>query len=391
MIYKCDTEQHLKKCSKVLQDFFVAHQPFRSVGCNIVESVPSDDIIVPAEDPAENIDDITQKLLLGKSKLIEMIKSRVPNFHVPDESVSFTDTLQTLSTTQSEEEEPSASELKKHDLQNAYLLDLLKANNLQPTPDNPRLYAELGCGKAGLSHWLIESLPEHDSESPSSVFLLVDYEARRHKKENIKQIFDKVPQSSIVRLRLNLADVDLGEFLQHRTMTVEPQIANPGKPGSVEYRIHELVEKVHGIQARPDWPLKTTIGTAKHLCGAATDFGIRALARVGNRSNVSLVFATCCHHRCDWNQLVGQTFLRDAGVCSSASEFRFLTGHAGWATTAGLPEEKRVLGRLIKSVIDLSRIAWISERFHNIQYIEYRKYINESVTPENFAILVRSD
>jgi hypothetical protein len=269
----------------------------------------------------------------------------------------------------------------------------MKTKGLEPKHGFPRLYAELGCGKAGLSHWLMDSLPDlpaTPSRSDSSVFLLLDYEARRHKKENIKDIFDKVPQSSIVRLRLNLADVHLREFVEQKPSVSVEENFNTAKPGSVEYRIAELQHKVRAIQARPDWPLTSTVGTAKHLCGAATDFGIRCLSRIADRSKISLVFATCCHHRCDWHQLVGREFLKDTGICSSPAEFKTLTSLAGWATTAGLTKEKRLIGRLIKSCIDLSRIAWIICNFPSIQTVEYVKYIDESVTPENFAIVVRS-
>jgi hypothetical protein len=63
---------------------------------------------------------------------------------------------------------------------------------------------------------------------------------------------------------------------------------------------------------------------------------------------------------------------------------------AGWATTAGLPEEKRTIGRLVKSVIDLSRVLWMLQTFPNISRVSYDKYIDDGITPENFCIVMQT-
>ena len=198
---------------------------------------------------------------------------------------------------------------------------------------------------------------------------------------------EKVSPSSVVRLRLNLADIDLSEFLKSRPDSVPSPPTTP-KPGSVEERIYLLKTKIHDIQSRPDWPLNTVVGTAKHLCGAATDLGIRCLHSVHDRCRVSMVFATCCHHRCSWAQLAGKSYLADLGVTESI--FRELIAFAGWATTTSLPQWKRDAGRQVKRTIDLCRILWIVDNFSTVDSVEYRPYIPTSVTPENFVIVVRS-
>jgi hypothetical protein len=63
---------------------------------------------------------------------------------------------------------------------------------------------------------------------------------------------------------------------------------------------------------------------------------------------------------------------------------------AGWATTAGIAEERRKVGRLVKGVIDLCRVHWIVTHFGNIATLEYRKYIQDGITPENFCIVVKA-
>jgi hypothetical protein len=162
-----------------------------------------------------------------------------------------------------------------------------------------------------------------------------------------------------------------------------------GKLGSPEFRLSELNAKVTSIQARETWPYTEVVGTAKHLCGAATDLGLRALHRIRDRQ-ISLVFATCCHHRCDWHQLVSNELLSEVQACSSESEFKRMISMAGWATTEGIAESKRLVGRLVKSVIDLSRVLWLAKEFPNANLVEYKKYIEDGITPESFCIVMRS-
>ena len=384
MIYKRDTEKHVKKCSKMVQVYFEENQPLRRVGCNLV-STPAGTLsgeVAPAiSDPRVN--ELTEILQPVEEDLLRRIRAHIPEF-----SPSTTPDGDDL-TLKDNSQEASVDDLTKHELQNAALLKILQETNLAPRTDFARLYAELGCGKAGLTRWLIDSLPERGS--PESVFLLVDCEARRHKKENRKDLMEKVSPSSVVRLRLNLADIDLSDFLEPPQPTVDPLSSpalSPPKKGSVEERILLLREKMYAIQSRPDWPLPTVVGTAKHLCGAATDLGIRCLHNIHDQSRVSMVFATCCHHRCAFSQLAGQSYLTELGITDSL--FRELVSFAGWATTTSLPQWKRDAGRLVKRTIDLARILWILDNFPSVDSVQYKPYIPSSVTPENFVIVVRS-
>jgi hypothetical protein len=184
--------------------------------------------------------------------------------------------------------------------------------------------------------------------------------------------------------------VDLTQFLLKKTVTDIPSVA--GKAGSFECRLTELKAKVSSIQARDHWPLEEVVGVAKHLCGSATDYGIRCLHRVADSSSVSLVLATCCHHRCEWKQLAGYQYLQQLSICSSPMEFNRMISMAGWATTraASISVAKKEVGRLVKQVIDLARICWIAHHFSKVESIQYERYIEDSVTPENFAIIVKS-
>ena len=392
MIFKKDVERHIPKCSKALEDIFTARQPFTNRGCNLAPSCG--EAAVPIDDTYVDETEMTfwrEKLAGAKPKLADLIRARMPSFTLSDEAVSFQQrwsaSVEECVTEMTDGTWDTRMEIDKHNLQNACLLEVLKTHQLAPSPEKPRLYVELGCGKAGLTRWLIYSMEGGISEpTESPVFLLLDYEARRYKQENKKDLLSKISASSVVRLRSNILDVDLSQFLAKKSVDEIPAVV--GKVGSSAYRLSELEAKVASIQARPTWPLPEVVGIAKHLCGAATDFGLRCLHRV-REHKVALSFATCCHHRCDWDQLVGKDALAALGVCQSATEFRRMISMAGWATTIGIAEKKRTLGRLVKAVIDLSRVHWIVNNFDNIKTVEYSKYIEDGITPENFCIVFR--
>ena len=394
MIFKKDTEKHVLKCSRVVDNLFSSQQPFTNKGCNVnllSETESSTDAEIPAFSELELVN-LRSTLFDAREELAKLIQSRSLCVEIPSESTVFSegwsDVVESCVSSMLGSGWSSREEIDKHNLQNASLLEVLRENDITPSLDSEKVYVELGCGKAGLSKWLmysIDSVPETPTETP--VFLLLDYEARRHKQENKREIQDKVSPQSVIRLRSDIRDVDLLEFLTPKSVQEIPDLQ--GKVGSPERRLSELNRKVTTIQSRPNWPYKEVIGFAKHLCGAATDFGLRCLERVKNRK-VSIVFATCCHHRCDWTQLVGREVLVSLNVCSTASQFKRIISLAGWATTEGIAEEKRVIGRLVKSVIDLTRVLWLVNTFGGIEKIEYRKYIQDGITPENFCIVLKA-
>jgi tRNA:m4X modification enzyme len=390
MIFKKDVEKHLPKCTKVLEDLYSSRQPCTSKGCNLVGSVTDETFLEDTSAiSSDEMEVWRERLSAAREQIIQHIKNKIPSFVVPDETVKFEkrwcDEVEECVSEMVDGSWETRTDIDKHNLQNACLLEVLQFNGLIPSATRSRVFVELGCGKAGLTRWLISSMG--DDCADNSIFLLLDYEARRNKQEKRKDIKSKISQSSIVRLRSNITDFDLSLLLQRKNNQDIPPIT--GKPGSIEYRLSELEAKVASIQARPDWPFDEVVGIAKHLCGAATDFGLRCLNRVKDR-RVSLSFATCCHHRCSWEQLVGNSVLVECGVCGDSQEFKRMISMAGWATTAGMPESKRLVGRLVKSTIDLCRILWIVNNFRNIESIEYRKYIEDGITPENFCIIFRS-
>jgi tRNA:m4X modification enzyme len=394
-VLKRDLEKHIPKCNKALEDQFSSRQPFTLNGCNCAQGDESAAHLTDlAPITAEEMSLWREKLVRAREVLITRINSTGKGSIDTEESTMvssrWSESVNDCARHLTDKEWESRNEIDKHNLQNACILQVLERNGLLPGRSQQAVFVELGCGKAGLTRWLIHALPDNASDSSAAtqpVFMLLEYEARRNKNENKKEIKSKIPHENILRLRSNIKDVDLSQFL---CKAINPAPEPRGKPGSAEERLFELEAKVHNIQSRDSWPYTRVIGTAKHLCGAATDFGLRCLSRISDR-NISLVFATCCHHRCDWNQLVNKQVLEELGVCSTPTEFKRLISMAGWATTAGVGEEKRFIGRLVKSVIDLSRILWIIHTFPRVEVVEYHKYIEDGITPENFCIVMRSN
>lgn len=85
------------------------------------------------------------------------------------------------------------------------------------------------------------------------------------------------------------------------------------------------------------------VGCGKHLCGAATDYAIRACvtklkeeresasglgeAMDGQAGLQGLAIATCCHHRCTWESFVGKDFFKKQSF--SSCEFELVSWMTG--------------------------------------------------------------
>ncbi|XP_043202914.1 tRNA:m(4)X modification enzyme TRM13 homolog isoform X2 [Amphibalanus amphitrite] len=225
----------------------------------------------------------------------------------------------------------------KHLRQNSSLLAVLRDAGLLQRQD--ATFVDLGSGKAQLSFWLARAV------SSRSQIVLVDFASHRHKAENKLKDVPDAPE--VQRLKLDIRHLSLA-----------------------------------GCEACRGRPV-VTIG--KHLCGAATDLGIRAATvtpsdvlrrtpaglgqdgaaapggtqtgpaadqtgpQTGDQSGApaadrtdesgeptsadvrGIMIAVCCHHRVDWPSYVGKQFLQD--VCGfSAADFAALKGVAAWAT-----------------------------------------------------------
>ena len=88
------------------------------------------------------------------------------------------------------------------------------------------------------------------------------------------------------------------------------------------------------LEALPCLADCSVVLVAKHLCGAATDFALRAANRLGPRLD-GLAVATCCHHRCTWKAYVNKPFL---ARWFTPQEFGVLARMAAW-WSCGAPRD----------------------------------------------------
>ena len=100
-----------------------------------------------------------------------------------------------------------------------------------------------------------------------------------------------------------------------------------------------------GDPSSPD--SSSPVVVAKHLCGAATDLALRAVASSASGRRVCGVgIATCCHHACSWADYCGAEWMREKGF--SGHEFELLKYWTGELSLSPLaPDFNSRLGELV--------------------------------------------
>ncbi|XP_041969695.1 tRNA:m(4)X modification enzyme TRM13 homolog [Aricia agestis] len=130
------------------------------------------------------------------------------------------------------------------------------------------------------------------------------------------------------------------------------------------------------------------VGLAKHLCGAATDFALRALVAAqeaggeGAGRVAGAVLATCCHHRVHPAHYVATHTLQTHGF--GAEELDVLLGVVSWATCGGGGAGRAETGRRAKAVLDWGRVQYLRERGFRARLVWF---VSPRVTPENVCIV----
>ncbi|GMH33104.1 hypothetical protein BSKO_00938 [Bryopsis sp. KO-2023] len=182
---------------------------------------------------------------------------------------------------------------KKHAVQQASLIGNMMEAGMFST-QNP-VVVEFGAGRGYLSSMIADA-------TNSKVFYLLDTAGPRLKADR------SLRQTSDVKIQRLRSDI------KHFDVTGIPEIGT----------------------AKSAW-----IGCGKHLCGAATDFTLRAslsgFSKQANSPEMSqggnnlkgIAVATCCHHRCGWKSYVGKKLFREAGF--SPQEFEMISWMTGWA------------------------------------------------------------
>ncbi|KAL3660070.1 hypothetical protein V7S43_014992 [Phytophthora oleae] len=137
---------------------------------------------------------------------------------------------------------------------------------------------------------------------------------------------------------------------------------------------------------------KSVVCMSKHLCGVATDLSLRAIAQTlpaPNTRNAAvsssfqgLAIALCCHHVCKWEDYVNPDFFEANRF--KLEEFELLTSMTSW-TTCGMgldgdavqhilgisKDERAVLGRKCKRIIDAGRVEYLKQLQLKTRLVHY--------------------
>ena len=128
---------------------------------------------------------------------------------------------------------------------------------------------------------------------------------------------------------------------------------------------------------------------SKHLCGAATDFGLRCV--LNSKMNVrTICIALCCRGKCGFDSFCNLKYLQSAiGICSKR-EFEAFRAMSSWAIDGRVDDEEHTkIGKMCQSLIDEARVQFLKQ--NGFKRVKLVKYIDESVTKENILLLASRD
>jgi tRNA:m4X modification enzyme len=172
-------------------------------------------------------------------------------------------------------------------------------------------------------------------------------------------------------------------------------------------------------------PRAPIVVVAKHLCGAASDFALRAIiaanserARAAAAAGAlqdagadggvqAVMLGTCCHHRCEWTAYPNRPFVRSFLVHGATAQNEESTDDDEGAADADADEDVRAEfarlcklssrgvnahersaradgGRRAKDLLDEGRAAFL--RTHGFE-ARLMRHVDASVTPENVLVL----
>ncbi|MFH4983430.1 hypothetical protein AB6A40_010139, partial [Gnathostoma spinigerum] len=173
----------------------------------------------------------------------------------------------------------------KHLRQLSSIIGYLNVNGLLKNDENHCLM-DIGAGKAQLAYWTSKVAPKCRS-------LLIERSGVRFKFEN--KACREDPALHFTRLRCPVEDLDLSKV--------------------------DTLKDVTSLSA-----------VCKHLCGRATDYGLRCLRNAVNSGINFEGFALvpCCHHKSTFAEYAGRSFLAKYEL-DNALDFHALCYMAAWA------------------------------------------------------------
>ena len=144
-------------------------------------------------------------------------------------------------------------------------------------------------------------------------------------------------------------------------------------------------------------PDRSLVVIAKHLCGRASDYALRAVVSACSRPNppCAVVLGTCCHHACTWQaypsrqslcQLLSSS-MSSSGASVNAfghAEFNLLCRMSSRGVNGAELGPRADTGRRAKDLIDHGRAEYLRANGMDTRLITF---VDGSVTPENVLIV----
>lgn len=143
---------------------------------------------------------------------------------------------------------------------------------------------------------------------------------------------------------------------------------------------------------------KNIIAFSKHLCGAATDFGLRCVIQDNNVNNCKMIaIAFCCRGKCSFETYCNTKYLREqlGNVCITNDEFEqewnWIRQMSTWEidcksrNTAFKHGNRIQMGIFCRRLIDEGRIQYL--KMHGFTDVKLYEYCQTSVTKENVLMV----
>jgi len=403
-VWSDNLNSHLKKCNKFLEKQFEEMATCYSKNCNVHKS---DGSVLESEEKLS--DEEKQDFCSYLDKFFEISEDvlDVKNVVLDRSEVPFDKT----------------TERGRHKYQLKQILAAYEKHDFFSSSENQfTIFLEYGCGKAKLTQAVQEYVKRNHSEPKNPeptvsehpepkklcinlenhpernnhpeldlTYILVEREARRHKAED---------KGKTVRLRLDLLDFNFKQLFTERVVLPELNerltLQNKTRLKSSYLQIANIQEKIQNSKN------SRSIVQAKHLCGSATDLAMQTLENAAkfvenenSKHNFAFGIATCCHHRCDWENYTGKDFMKiladTIGGFSPQKLFCALRSIGAWATLTNEQESpetslRQKRGAQAKKLLDYGRLFYAGKTL-NLRNLFYIDYCDFEITPERFLIL----
>lgn len=123
------------------------------------------------------------------------------------------------------------------------------------------------------------------------------------------------------------------------------------------------------------------IVVCKHLCGMNLDMMINNILK-WNIKLEGIIAATCCHNKGAKENYCNHSFLP-----FEISEMKTFCDRVGWNADVNANKTFKLVGKVVRNVIDTGRIKYLETNGYKVDYIEY---VEDKVTPMNSMMIIQN-